>query len=69
MLIGILNPHKYIIRLKVNIVKRDLPGGWNVTAIATAHFYFQCITSSDDIAATLILIAPSVKFKDNQTRR
>ena len=38
MLIGILNPHKYIIRLKVNIFKVDLPEGWNVTMIATAHF-------------------------------
>ena len=38
MLLGILNPRKYIIRLKVNIFKGDLPEGWNVTVIA--HFYF-----------------------------
>lgn len=40
MLVGILNPHKYIIRLKVNIFKVDLPAVWNVKMTANVHFYF-----------------------------
>lgn len=40
MLIGILNPHKYIIRLKMNIFKVDLLAGWNVNTTANVDFYF-----------------------------
>lgn len=69
MLMETLDPHKYIMRLKVNLFQADSAAGWNVKMVAVMHFYFQSITCSSGTPVTFVLTVPSVRFEDNYTQR